>query len=487
VIDISKTQRMKNLMHNLRQIRMTPAPPWRKIASVDRQRLSDAKVLVIGLDAADWKIMSPLLREEKLPNLYSLIRRGCWGKLKTLIPAQSPRLWNSIASGKRPQKHGILGFVVRHPETGKRMPYTSNMRKCKAIWDILSDQGKRVGVVGWWNTWPATPVNGAMVCGVTRYKLKDFDGLRHADDEPDLSGPSASRGWVQTVTDDGQQVTMLEYPQKSTLQLEASNRQTYPEELFEDIRPLVRPHNQIDDAPKFIRRAWITTGPLSEAEKVSLALLVQIHNDDRTYATIGKFLWNKLQPDFLTVYVAGIDVVGHRFWLYMEPEKFDVTVEPGKIEQYKDVLRNYYILVDELIGEYLRLVDQDTCVVVVSDHGMSASQRAFDFSGGVGSAGHTDEDGIIIMAGKYIQPRAYLGSPSVLDVTPTLLALMGLPVGADMDGRVIKKAFRKGFLDQHPIRYISTYDINVQADDVPIESPMDDQMMERLRALGYIE
>jgi arylsulfatase A-like enzyme len=126
-------------------------------------------------------------------------------------------------------------------------------------------------------------------------------------------------------------------------------------------------------------------------------------------------------------------------------------------------------------------------VIVTSDHGMSASQRAYDLSGGAGSADHTDEDGIIIMAGKHIQTRVDLGSPSVLDVTPTLLALMGLPVGADMDGRVIRKAFRPEFLKHHPIRYVPTYDTNIKADHAPIESPMDDQILERLRALGYIE
>ncbi|MBI3948842.1 MAG: alkaline phosphatase family protein [Acidobacteria bacterium] len=478
---------LRKLTHNQRQINRWPVWPWQIMRTVDHRWLTEAKVLVVGLDAADWRILSPLLKQDRLPNLYSLIRRGSWGRLKTLIPALSPRLWNSIATGKRPQKHGILGFVVRHPVNGKRLPYTSNMRKCQTIWDILSAHGKRVSVVGWWNTWPATPVNGAMVSGITRYKLKDFEGLRLPDDEPASLDQPAPKGWFQTVTDDGQSLTLLEYPRKSSLQAEASNRQTYPEELFNEIRPLIRPHTQIDDAPSFIRRAWITAKPLSEPEKVSLALLAQIHNDDRTYAAIGKFLWNKLRPDFLSVYFAGIDVVGHRFWLYMEPEKFDVTVEPDKIEQYKDVVRSYYVFVDEMIGEYLRMVDEETCVVVVSDHGMSASQRKLDISGGFGSAEHMDEDGIIIMAGKYIKPGNYLGSPSILDVTPTLLTLMGLPVGADMDGRVMKRAFRDGFLDRHPIRYISTYDVNVRADDVPIESPMDDQILERLRALGYIE
>jgi predicted AlkP superfamily phosphohydrolase/phosphomutase len=433
------------------------------------------KLVVIGLDAADWNVINPLLKENKLPHLRSLMRSGSYGRLKTLAPAQSPVVWNSIATGKTPKKHGIRGFVVRHPETGKRMPYTSNMRKCKAIWDILSDYGKRVGVVGWWNTWPATPVNGAMVCGVTRYKLKDFEAPVHA------------RGWVRKQTEDGQTIEFMEAPRKSSLQPHEFNQQTYPESLFQEIQPLIRQQHRVDDAPAFIRRAWASTETQDEMEQMALRLLLQIHNDDRTYAEIGKYLLERLRPDFLAVYLAGVDVVGHKFWIYMEPEKFDVAVETTKIEKYKDVLRDYYCFVDELIGEYLGHQDENTCVAIVSDHGMSASQRAVRVSQGAGSADHTDEDGVIILSGKYIKRDHHIPRASVLDVTPTLLALMGLPVGADMDGRVLKSVFQSGFFEQHPLRYIPTYDLNVRADDAPIESPMDEEILERLRALGYIE
>jgi hypothetical protein len=118
---------------------------------------------------------------------------------------------------------------------------------------------------------------------------------------------------------------------------------------------------------------------------------------------------------------------------------------------------------------------------------MSASRRAIRVSQGTGSADHTDEDGIIILSGKHIKQDHLIGHASVLDVTPTVLALMGLPIGADMDGRVLKTVFRDGFLQEHPLRSIPTYDLNVQADDAPIESPMDEEIMDRLRALGYIE
>lgn len=456
--------RLRKLVHNQSQIRRWPVWPWQRVTATPQRRSPGVKLMVIGLDAADWRIMTPLLREGKLPHLHALIRRGSYGRLKTLIPAQSPRLWNSLATGKRPRKHGILGFVVRHPETGKRLPYTSNMRKCKAIWDILSDCHRRVGVVGWWNTWPARPVNGAMVCGVMGYKLKDF---------PELPSTPSMATW--------------EAPRKSSLQPEAANRQTYPEALFDEIRPLIRPHTRIDDAPAFIRRAWVTRHPLGEAERLSLGLLVHIHNDDRTYAEIGKFLWQKLRPDFLAVYFAGIDVVGHRFWLYMEPERFDMDIDREKIVQYRDIIRHYYMFIDELVGEYVNLADDETCVIVVSDHGMSASPEAARLTAGARSAKHLDEDGILIMAGRPIPSHTSLGRVSILDITPTLLALMGLPVGADMDGRVVKKALRREFLRQHPVRYVSTYDTHVQADDVPIESPMDEHILERLRALGYIE
>src|SRR5512143_72577 len=108
------------------------------------------RVVMIGRCAADWKVIGPLLDAGKMPNLENLINSGVMGNLATLYPDLSPMLWTSIATGKRPFKHGITGFTEPDPETGGIRPVTNLSRKTKAIWNILSQTGRKCNVVGWW-------------------------------------------------------------------------------------------------------------------------------------------------------------------------------------------------------------------------------------------------------------------------------------------------------------------------------------------------
>jgi arylsulfatase A-like enzyme len=102
-----------------------------------------------------------------------------------------------------------------------------------------------------------------------------------------------------------------------------------------------------------------------------------------------------------------------------------------------------------------------------------------------------DPTGVLALWGKDIAKGQELMDASVLDITPTLLALCGLPVADDMDGRVLTEAIDGDFLRGHPVRTIETYepDGGSSGDDErePIESPIDEEVRERLRALGYIE
>jgi len=83
------------------------------------------KVLLIGWDAADWKVASPLLEQGLMPTLDNLINAGVMGNLATLHPILSPMLWTSIATGKRADKHGIHGFAELDPNSGGVRPVTS--------------------------------------------------------------------------------------------------------------------------------------------------------------------------------------------------------------------------------------------------------------------------------------------------------------------------------------------------------------------------
>jgi len=121
------------------------------------------KVLLIGWDAADWKVINPLMEAGKMPNVRRLVENGAMAQIATLHPPLSPMLWTSIATGKRPFKHGIHGFSEPTPDGRAIQPVTNLSRKAKAVWNIFQQSGIRSTVIGWWPSHPAEPISGVMV------------------------------------------------------------------------------------------------------------------------------------------------------------------------------------------------------------------------------------------------------------------------------------------------------------------------------------
>jgi arylsulfatase A-like enzyme len=127
-------------------------------------------------------------------------------------------------------------------------------------------------------------------------------------------------------------------------------------------------------------------------------------------------------------------------------------------------------------------------VIVTSDHGFSGP-KPLGNSFARGTAMH-DPTGVVIFAGKDIVRGRKLADPSVLDITPTILALYGLPVASDMDGKVLVDAIAPAFLKAHPVQRVETYE-KAAADSTgskePATSPVDEQVREQLRSLGYLK
>ncbi|MBI4719878.1 MAG: alkaline phosphatase family protein, partial [Chitinivibrionia bacterium] len=84
-------------------------------------------------------------------------------------PALSPLLWTSMATGKNPEEHGILGFTVSDVGTGRKIPITRLHRRVDAVWNFLSDVDLRVDIVGWLATYPPEEINGIMVTDKVGY------------------------------------------------------------------------------------------------------------------------------------------------------------------------------------------------------------------------------------------------------------------------------------------------------------------------------
>jgi len=139
------------------------------------------KAIVLGIDGFDFVIMQRLMKMGKLPNFTALAHSGCFSKLTTSNPPQSPVAWSSIATGKNPGKHGIFDFIVRHPrkylpDLGVLRMKTGGMqltgpsfeppRKAKAFWEILAEADIPSTVVKWPLTFPPEKVSSRILAGL---------------------------------------------------------------------------------------------------------------------------------------------------------------------------------------------------------------------------------------------------------------------------------------------------------------------------------
>jgi predicted AlkP superfamily phosphohydrolase/phosphomutase len=388
------------------------------------------KVIIVGVDAADWGVMGHLLDEGRLPNFTRLMSQGATGRSETFMPLmKSPILWTSIATSKLPDEHGIGGFV-KSAETGQTVPYTGNVRKVKALWDIVGERGMRVAVVGWMVTWPAQPVNGYLVSDYIQYETESGIKLDH---------------------------------------------QTYPEDLFTEIDSLRLLKPAVTDEKIAHIYPVDRTADEMGVEPWRKEYAKMIWATDETFRRIALYLSHK-DVDLLAVYFNGIDSMCHNLWDQSKNRNHPLT----------HVIDNYYVWMDGVLGQFMDLVDDNTLLVVCSDHGFYGPRRAPDGSLLLGVYMH-GQYGIVGLMGKGIRPGSHIVDAGILDITPTILYALGMPVGRDMHGRVLTGAFESDFLRNNPVQFIPTYETGEHETQDPIASPVDDQIKEKLRAVGYIQ
>ena len=123
------------------------------------------RVVVIGVDGADPRVVRELWSRGELPALRSLADRGFVTEIASAYASKSPIIWTTVATGHPHERHGIHDFLAaeRIGSGDSSQPVSSADRKVKALWEIASEQGRSVLVAGWWASWPVTAVSGLMV------------------------------------------------------------------------------------------------------------------------------------------------------------------------------------------------------------------------------------------------------------------------------------------------------------------------------------
>jgi predicted AlkP superfamily phosphohydrolase/phosphomutase len=440
----------------------SPAPPSGRDGS--------PPVLLMAIDGLEWDLLLPLAEAGELPELRQLMERGRFGLLSTSRPTFSPIIWTSIATGKPREDHGIRGFSKKIEGEKRRRLYNSLDRKTKAFWEILSDYGKSVAVVGWWMTYPVEEVNGVMVA-----QVNTLDQLHRRQGQAILKGGL---------------ITGLE-------------GQVHPPSRTEE---MLEVHDAVES--RLDERMKTIFGRLPEPRTLLTERLWEntrwAFRSDATYVEIATRLATE-GHDLVACYLGGADVTAHRFWRYMEPDLYQDPPPAEEIETFGRVIPDYYRFVDSAIGRIRAAMPEETRILVVSDHGMGPVNRegvfsAEDLPEDINSAHHhRAPPGVFIAAGSEIAPSepdkgAVLAIPekvqlkieaSVYDIAPTVLALLDVPAADDMKGRVAA-AFTGEELP--PVPTHDSKEWLAQRAAASGEAVADDpERFEQLRALGYIQ
>lgn len=146
------------------------------------------KLLVIGIDGAPHPLIEQWAAVGELPNLARLIDRGGFGVLRSTIPVHSPTAWASFITGLNPGQHGVFDFVRRSPDSYKLNVVRADQYPGASIWRLLSDQGRRVGVMNVPMTYPPEPVNGFLVSGLGTPDFGRYSYPPELQDELDADG-----------------------------------------------------------------------------------------------------------------------------------------------------------------------------------------------------------------------------------------------------------------------------------------------------------
>jgi len=434
-------------------------------------------LFLVGLDGLSPAVIAELTAAGELPNLRRIAQEGCHGDLATLFPTESPIIWSTIATGRLPEGHGVDGFqyyklfgrrvrartVRRLKHLGLKLPLRVLERlglfrrrlldardlEAKRLWEIVGDGGGRVGVVNWWNSWPAMPVNGFLISDRLHY-------------------------WRAVAFG----------------QMTEASRVAWPPELLKELNGLIMPPDRVsvEEVRRFVDLPEEQLREFVEAEfshhdlRGELKFLISA---DRTYSQVMERCLERFQGLTLAaLYLRGPDIAQHCAFDYM-PSADRSQRSPEERRRFGQVVPQAYRQADEMLGRVMARMGPNDTLLTMSDHGFGWQEKR-------GKYGHTRgaPPGVLYCIGPEFRRGALIENAGVCDIAPTVLRLCGLPAAQDMPGRCLEELFTPEFCRARaPLPRIPTYGPPPPDSGTPDggESAVEEGVADHLRALGYID
>jgi predicted AlkP superfamily phosphohydrolase/phosphomutase len=404
---------MKNLFSALVFLLATAAATCAQTADKTAAVAAKAKphVVVVGVNGMELDMIRPLMLQGKMPNLSRIVENGAYGKLRTVSAPNCPRVYSTIFTNTNPDEHGVTGFLVGG------VTANTNMLKEEPLWSFLSKNDVTVGMANVPATFPVMPVNGYMISGMLTRGKNCEDGVLCAPKLSEVMGGDAV------------------YPKSLQPELLKNVGDYYIDcERMPGAADLKGHEKEVIDA-------WLTK--------------VQTIRDQQT--KLFDYLLTKHPTDFTMLGQSCEDRTGH--WLYpITPFNagYNPAINAVRVEAFPD----QYIAFDKVLGSILAHTDENTYVIIVSDHGIKPL-REFESKDPHAHMDHEkttpviakhdfadgdDVPGSFFAMGPGIKhdDRLMGFQVSVYDIAPTILHIYGIEQPKQMRGRVLTEIFADG-------------------------------------------
>ena len=490
-------------------------------------RMKAPRVFVIGLDGATFDLLQPWLDAGELPNLKKLMDSGVHGELQSVHPIISPVAWTSAATGVNPGKHGIYGFERPDPaQPGAQLLNTSEQRKALPIWTLLQDAGLSVAILNVPMTWPPDPMtHGVMVsgfpfpakqdsliytsprslaAGLGEYPLDQMgEGLVIGAEGDMLARIVTSRDAVVRVFNEWKTVRKDDF---TWAVVTATDRvQHFFWGMMDEKHPYWTPARGREFGSA-IHEFWIGMDRrlgemLAGLPEDAIVMVLSDHGFAPIYREMNMYNWftgtdldeyvreHRVADVYITngIFNYRLGTTWPRSPSYDEFrsrfEKEAVSyIDPATgLSPVARVSRREAIFSGPHIGKApdLVMVEAPNYYIGAGDP-TKALEPVTDLHSTSYSAYHRP-NGIVIVSGPNIR-KGELAGASLLDVTPTLLHLMGQPVPQAMDGRVLTAIFDTAWLARNAPHY--TDGLNILTDRP--ERVLSDLEREQLQNVPYI-
>jgi predicted AlkP superfamily phosphohydrolase/phosphomutase len=279
--------------------------------------------ILIGLDGATFSILNPLMEEGVMPFLKQFVSNGVSGKLPSVVPPLTPPAWTTIMTGRSPSNHGILDFFRFESQDNKYLRLNNSRDiSCETIWSIASRHDLKVTSLNFPMMTPPRPISGFVVPGWITW--------RHM------------------------------------------SHSCYPKELYGRLKKLDFFSVKELALDMNLERA-VVNGCSNEESADWIKRHIQ---REKQWFNVLQYLMNEEPCDLTAIVFDGMDRIQHLFWRFIHPEYV-----PAKLSLLEEEIRSmcleFFSQLDEMINEIINMVGPDTRVIMVSDHGFSATDEIF--------------------------------------------------------------------------------------------------------------